>query len=102
MIVIQSFAPASSPAPRLIARSMLSAGIEDFLAFVIASNNVGFPSRSAPPLRAATSIARICFAKTFARRLSIIAFLCLVVAHLEWPDMTYTFNLVDINLLYLL
>ena len=86
MMVIQSFAPASKPAPRLIARSMLSDGIDDFLALATASNNVGLPSISAPPLRAATSIARICLANTFARRLSIIAFLCLVVAHLEWPD----------------
>jgi len=26
-------------------------------------------------------------ANDFARRESVIAFLCLVVAHLEWPDM---------------
>ena len=97
MIVIQSFAPASKPAPRLIARSMLSDGIEDFFAFATASKSVGLPSISAPPFRAATSIARICFANTFARRLSIIAFLCLVVAHLEWPDMVSP-HLVNVHL----
>jgi hypothetical protein len=48
-------------------------------------------------LRAATSIALINFAKFFARRLSMIAFLCFVVAHLEWPDMAkpQTFTLVE-------
>ena len=66
---------------------MLSAGIEFFFAFAIASKSVGFPSSSGPPLRAATSIALINLAKFFARRPSMTAFLCFVVAHLEWPDM---------------
>ena len=37
MIVAYSAPPASSPAPRLRARSMLSLGTEDFFAFWIAS-----------------------------------------------------------------
>ena len=50
----------------------------------------GLPSRSGPPFRAATSIALMSLAKFFARRPSMTAFLCLVVAHLEWPDMRRT------------
>src|SRR5487761_1990549 len=92
MIVCQSAPPDSKPAPRLIARSMLSAGMELFLAFATASNKVGLPTISAPPVRAATSIALTNLTNDFARRESIIAFLCLVVAHLEWPDI-YTSNL---------
>ena len=86
IIVSQLAPPDSRPAPRFIARSILSAGIEFFLAFATASKSVGFPSMSGPPLREATSIALISLAKFFARRLSMTAFLCLVVAHLEWPD----------------
>src|SRR5690606_10517742 len=77
--------PASSPAPRLRARSMLSLGTEDFFAFWMASYSVGLPSGSPPPVRAATSMFLINFAKSFPRFASIAAFLCLVVAHLEWP-----------------
>ena len=65
---------------------MLSAGIEFFFAFVTASKSVGLPSMSGPPLREATSIALINLAKFLARRPSMMAFLCFVVAHLEWPD----------------
>jgi hypothetical protein len=63
----------------------LSAGTEFFFAFAIASNRVGLPETSAPPALAETSMAFINLAKFLARRESIIAFLCLVVAHLEWP-----------------
>src|SRR5690606_8966223 len=77
-----------SPAPRLIAESMLLLGTEVFFAFWIASTRVGFPARSAPPILAATSMFLMSLANDLARRASIIAFLCLVVAHLEWPDMT--------------
>ena len=55
-------------------------------AFAIASKSVGFPAGSAPPFRAATSIALICFAKALDRFESISAFFRLIVAHLEWPD----------------
>jgi hypothetical protein len=71
----------------------LSAGTEFFFALAIASNNVGLPETSAPPARAETSIALISFAKFLARLESIIAFLCLVVAHLEWPLMNSPINL---------
>src|SRR5690606_12723759 len=73
------------PAPRLIARSMLSLGTEVFLAFCTASYSVGFPARSGPPIFAATSMFLMSLANDFARRASMTAFLCLVVAHLECP-----------------
>jgi len=66
---------------------MLSAGTEDFFAFWIASYSVGLPAGSGPPTRAATSMFLINFAKSLPRLASITAFLCFVVAHLEWPDM---------------
>src|SRR5680860_1206650 len=65
---------------------MLSLGTEVFLAFWMASTRVGLPERSAPPIRAATSMFLISFAKALARRESVIAFWCFVVAHLECPD----------------
>src|SRR5580698_4232305 len=77
--------PASAPLPRLTARSMLSFGTEFFLAFWIASYRVGLPAGSPPPVRAATSTFLISLAKRLLRLASTTAFLCLVVAHLEWP-----------------
>ena len=62
---------------------MLSFGTDDFFAFWTASNSVGLPARSPPPVRAATSMFLISFAKSLPRLASITAFLCLVVAHLE-------------------
>src|ERR1044072_8666056 len=61
-------------------------GTDCFLAFCTASYSVGLPSRSTPPMRAATSMFLISFAKSLPRLASITAFLCFVVAHLEWPD----------------
>src|SRR5919202_5087397 len=86
MIVWYSAPPASAPEPRLTARSMLSLGTEDFLAFWIASYSVGLPAGSPPPTRAATSTFLISLANILPRLASMTAFLCLVVANLEWPD----------------
>ena len=66
---------------------MLSFGTDDFLAFWMASYSVGLPVGSPPPIRAATSMFLISFANILPRRASMTAFLCLVVAHFEWPDM---------------
>src|SRR5947209_8556716 len=88
MIVWYSAPPASAPEPRLTARSMLSFGTEDFFAFWMASYRVGFPPGSPPPIRAATSMFLISFAKSLPRFASMTAFLCFVVAHLEWPLMS--------------
>src|ERR687884_2010194 len=88
MIVWYSAPPPSAPEPRLTARSMLSLGTELFLAFWMASYSVGLPSGSPPPVRAATSMFLINLAKSLPRFASITAFLCFVVAHLEWPLMS--------------
>src|SRR5919107_82974 len=88
MIVWYSAPPASAPEPRLTARSMLSLGTDDFLAFWMASYSVGLPPGSPPPMRAATSMFLMSLANILPRRASMTAFLCLVVAHFEWPDMT--------------
>src|SRR5215212_4518081 len=66
---------------------MLSLGTELFFAFWIASNSVGLPAGSPPPTRAATSTFLISLAKSLPRFASLTAFLCFVVAHLEWPLM---------------
>src|ERR1700761_2833648 len=65
---------------------MLSLGTEVFFAFWMASNSVGLPPGSPPPVRAATSMFLISLANILPRLASTTAFLCLVVAHLEWPD----------------
>src|SRR3954469_795034 len=65
---------------------MFLLGTELFFAFWMASKSVGLPSGSAPPVLAATSMFLISFAKSLPRLASITAFLCFVVAHLEWPD----------------
>src|SRR5918999_5798951 len=85
MMVWLSAPPASAPEPRLTARSMLSVGTELLRAFWMASYSVGLPSGSPPPVRAATSMFLISFAKSLPRLASTTAFLCLVVAHFEWP-----------------
>src|SRR5690625_783898 len=66
---------------------MLSAGTELRLAFWMASYSVGLPAGSPPPVRAATSMFFTRRAKSLPRLASSAAFLCLVVAHLEWPAM---------------
>src|ERR1700739_2197367 len=88
-MVCQSAPPASSPAPRLRAFSMLSLGTELFFAFCMSSYSVRLHPRSPPPTRAATSMFLINRANILPRRASTTAFLCLVVAHLEWPLMGY-------------
>src|SRR3954453_6349506 len=64
---------------------MLSFGTELLFAFWMASARVGLPAGSPPPVRAATSTFLMSLANSLPRRASTTAFLCLVVAHLEWP-----------------
>src|SRR4051794_25448625 len=66
---------------------MVSRGTDASRAFWNMVRSEGFMSGSGPPSRAATSTWRISLAKTFARLASVAPFLCLIVAHLEWPDM---------------
>src|SRR4051795_8368176 len=88
MTASYALASAPSPVPLAIARSMLSLGIEASRAFWIASASDGLPSGSPPPSFAATVIARASLVKSLPRRAATIAFLCLIPAHLECPDMT--------------
>src|SRR4029079_12082921 len=74
------------PAPRAIARSMLSFGIELSRAFWIAVARVGLASGSAPPSFAATMIARESLEKSCPRFASAAPFLCLMLDHLLCPD----------------
>src|SRR5207302_1010504 len=85
MIDSQSAPPASRPAPRRTARSMLSLGTELPFAFAMASARVGLPAGSPPPERAATSMFLISLANSLPRLASTTAFLCFVVAHLLCP-----------------
>src|SRR6187200_725630 len=75
------------PAPRAIARSMLSFGIELSRAFWIAVARFALPSGSPPPSRAATMIARESLEKSLPRFASAAPFLCLMLDHLLCPDM---------------
>src|SRR5215213_536443 len=66
---------------------MLSLGMRASLAFCTASASEGLPATSPPPSRAATWIARVSLVKAAPRLASTAFFLCLIDAHLEWPDM---------------
>jgi len=89
--VISSYeTPGSSPVPRWIARLMLSAGmLTDFASATIVRRR-GLLSTSPPPLRAATVSSLMMRVKILPRFASAAPFLCLIVCHLEWPDMTKT------------
>src|SRR5271157_2522039 len=65
---------------------MLSAGMFSALAATIAVRRRGFVSGS-PPLFAAIAISLMRRVKILPRLASSAPFLCLIVAHLEWPDM---------------
>src|SRR5580693_35145 len=58
-----------------------------FLAARMAVRRRGLESGSPPPTRAAMVISRISLVKMRPRLASVAAFLCLIVAHLECPDM---------------
>src|SRR3954463_11669798 len=76
----------SVPAPRAIARSMLSFGMEKERAFSTAFCSARFPSTSGPPSFAATMIARESLEKSLPRFASAAPFLCLIADHLLCPD----------------
>src|SRR5660398_272774 len=87
---IMSAPSPSSPVPYFTGRSILSLGMFASLAVWIAWARVAFMSGSPPPSRAATVMARESLEKSFPRFLSWAAFLCLIPAHLECPDMPHT------------
>src|SRR6186713_2470919 len=69
---------------------MLSDGMFTALASAMIVRNRGFMSTSPPPPRAATVSSLMRRVKTFPRLASAAPFLCLIVCHLEWPDMQET------------
>src|SRR5512142_3222371 len=66
---------------------MLSAGMFSALAAAIAVRRRGFMSGS-PPLLAAIAISLMRRVKILPRLASSAPFLCLIVAHFEWPDIS--------------
>src|SRR5215831_17163181 len=70
----------------MTARLMLSVGILTALASVMAFLSRGLPSGSPPPIRAALVISLMSLVKARPRFASIAPFLCLILCHLEWPD----------------
>src|SRR5881397_717809 len=73
-----------------MARLILSAGMLTPLASWIALRNRGLPSASPPPIRAAMVISLMSFVNMRPRFASIAPFLCLMLCHLEWPDIDYS------------
>src|SRR5436190_20446093 len=71
-----------------MARSMVSIGTDASRALVNMDRRVALEFTSPPPSLAATSTWRISLANSLPRALSCAPFLCLIVAHLEWPDMS--------------
>src|SRR5215470_1401084 len=65
---------------------MLSAGMFSAFAAAMAVRKRGLPSGSPPPLFAAMLISLIRRVKILPRFASSAPFLCLIVAHFEWPD----------------
>src|SRR3954469_11697389 len=70
-----------------MARLMVSLGIDPALASDTALRRRGLPDRSPPPMRAATVSSLMSLVKSLPRLASRAPFLCLIVAHFEWPLM---------------
>src|SRR5579862_6829923 len=70
-----------------MARLMLSAGMFSALAARMAVRSRGLVSGSPPPFLAAIPISLMRRVKILPRLASSAPFLCLIVAHFEWPDM---------------
>src|SRR5215475_14424885 len=69
-----------------MARSIVSPGMLWARAARTAVRKRGLALTSPPPRRAATVISLMSLVKIFPRLASLAAFLCLMVLHLEWPD----------------
>src|SRR5271154_5196326 len=73
-----------------MARLMLSAGMFSALAAAMAPRRCWLPLGSPPPpVLAAMVISLMRRVKILPRLASSAPFLCLIVAHFEWPDMDY-------------
>src|SRR5512137_1547889 len=75
-----------------MARLTLSAGMFAALASFMALRRLAFLSGSPPPARAAMLISRMSRVKILPRLESVAAFLCLIDAHLECPDMLFSLS----------
>src|SRR5881296_1755594 len=73
-----------------MARLILSAGMFNSLASATALRRRGLPSASPPPIRAAMVISLMTFVNIRPRLASMAPFLCLILCHLEWPDIDYS------------
>src|SRR5271167_1150173 len=71
-----------------MARLILSAGMFSALAATMAPRRRGLPSGSPPPDLAAMVISLMRRVKILPRLASVAPFLCLMVAHLLWPDIS--------------
>src|SRR6187402_39421 len=76
---------------------MLSAGIFSAFAARMAVRRRGLPSGSPPPPLAAMVISLIRRVKILPRFASVAPFLCLIVAHLEWPDISLLLHLLEVS-----
>src|SRR5205085_2712301 len=74
-------------------------GIEASLALRTAFSSAALAAGSPPPSRAATMIARVSLENCAPRRESTTAFLCLMLAHLECPDIAASLRIVGIGLI---
>src|ERR1700749_1347464 len=74
-----------------MARLMLSAGMFSPLAARIAARRRGLLSGSPPPFLAAMLISLMRRVNILPRFASSAPFLCLIVAHFEWPDIGILF-----------
>src|SRR5882672_3584103 len=66
---------------------MVSLGIDWPFASLMALRKRGLPVVSPPPIRAATVSSLMSLVKSLPRFASAAPFLCLIVAHFEWPLM---------------
>src|SRR6187549_3483915 len=73
-----------------MARLMLSAGMLTCLASAMTDRSRGFMSGSPPPFLAATVNSLMMRVKILPRLASAAPFLCLMVCHLEWPDIAHS------------
>src|SRR5579863_2807087 len=76
---------------------MLSAGIFSALAATMAPRRRGLESGSPPPFLAAMLISLMRRVKILPRFASSAPFLCLIVAHLEWPDIALPHILISMK-----
>src|SRR2546426_1882469 len=65
---------------------ILSPGMFAALAASMAARRRGFPPGSAPPIRAAIVISLMILVKILPRLASWAPLTCLILLHLEWPD----------------